>query len=223
MTKIEDLTGRSRICKVGGSKTKKQPTYRTWECMKARCYSKRHPSYHNYGGRGIRVCDRWLNGDGEKSGSACFLADMGQRPTPTHTLDRIDNDKGYAPDNCRWATRQEQADNRSNVTMVTFQGRTMTSSAWSRELSKHGALVRGRLKLGWTVERAVTEPPRPSRSGLGRGRSTPQRIEEAVSRIVSGRRLGQTQVAIATSLGVSQSFVSKVLADNGFPKRTSPS
>lgn len=96
----------------------KAPEYGVWDSMLSRCRRETHKQYHDYGGRGIKVCARWDE-------FAAFFANMGARPSPTHTLDRIDNTKGYEPGNCRWATRVEQSrncrkrrDNSSGVTGV---------------------------------------------------------------------------------------------------------
>lgn len=80
----------------------KHPLYNTWRKMKARCYNPKEINYHNYGAKGITVCDAW------KASFVSFLSDMGEKPTPSHTLDRIENNKGYYKENCRWATPSEQ-------------------------------------------------------------------------------------------------------------------
>jgi hypothetical protein len=86
-------------------------THKSHAAMLARCYNPKAPSYAKYGGSGITVCDRWRFGENGKTGWLCFFEDMGPKPTG-HSIDKIDNTKGYSPDNCRWATQQEQNANR---------------------------------------------------------------------------------------------------------------
>lgn len=92
--------------------------------MIQRCTNPKHPRYRDWGGRGIAVCDRWLNSFDD------FLADMGQ-PPPGTTIDRIDNDSGYEPGNCRWATRKRQSNNRRDNRRFAAFGRTMTAMEWA--------------------------------------------------------------------------------------------
>lgn len=130
------------------------PTYRSWECMKARCNNPNDPSYRQYGGRGIAVCSQW------QASFASFLADMGERPKGT-SLDRIDVSRGYEPSNCRWADGKTQASNKTNNRMVEFDGQAFNI----RQLSEYTGVPYQRLherivRRGWDVARAVNEPPR---------------------------------------------------------------
>lgn len=102
--------------------------YRIWWDMKKRCDSPGASSHRFYGGRGISVCDRWCGS------YANFLADMGRRPSPKHTLDRINNDGNYEPGNCRWATWGEQARNKRNNVFIEFEGRRMIVKDWAAKL-----------------------------------------------------------------------------------------
>ncbi len=130
--------------------------YIVWSGIKSRClYEGNKVSYAKYGGRGITVCQRW-----EESFEA-FLADMGKAPSRKHSIDRIDNSLGYSPENCRWATSQEQANNRRSNVFLTFRGQTKTIADWGREVGISPLTIRQRLtREDWSVERALTEPVR---------------------------------------------------------------
>jgi hypothetical protein len=125
------------------------PEYTTWSNLWTRCTNPARIGYSRYGARGITVCERWKSFD-------CFLADMGLRPTPKHSLDRIDNDGPYSPENCRWATRAEQSSNTSQVRFLTFNGKTMTHREWEEEIGIPRGTLGVRLRNGWSVERALT-------------------------------------------------------------------
>jgi hypothetical protein len=136
----------------------KSPTYRSWQNMIARCESPSCPSFNHYKQKGISVCGRWRHGEKGLSGFECFLADVGERPTSSHTLDRINNDLGYSPDNVRWATKIEQANNRETNKFYPYKGRLLTIAELARETGVSKELLRTRLvrsKLPWTAEGAV--------------------------------------------------------------------
>lgn len=126
-------------------------THYAWTNMIARCTNPKRPDYRYYGARGIFVCDRWLNS------FAAFLADMGERPSAGHSIDRIDNAKGYGPENCRWATKDQQMQNTRGTRLITFGGETMGLNAWARRLGLNKESLRVRL-LKWPIERAFTQP-----------------------------------------------------------------
>lgn len=127
-------------------------TYNTWHSMKQRCYNENTNGYKNYGGRGIIVCDRWLD---RESGFLKFLEDMGERPSKKHTLDRIDNNGNYEPGNCRWATLEQQAINRRTAKIITYKDRTMTLTQWANERGIKPSTLSERLRRGWRLERAL--------------------------------------------------------------------
>ncbi len=136
--------------KHGMSKT--SPEYNVWILMKRRCYNQKDGSYHRYGGRGIRVCDRWINDFSN------FIADMGLRPSPDHSIDRINFDGNYEPNNCRWATQKEQQRNKSSNRMITFMGVAMSMMEASERSGISYNLIRTRIHLGWSNERALSGP-----------------------------------------------------------------
>lgn len=131
-------------------------TYVTWEAIKQRCHNPNAVGYDSYGGRGIEMCERW------RDSFENFLADMGERPEGK-TLERVDNDGDYEPDNCRWASSREQASNRRNTRMISYGGREQTLTQWAREYSLSRGVLWHRINLGWSLERALTEPVRRKR------------------------------------------------------------
>ena len=132
---------------------KDHPLYVVWRKMRERCYNPRHDKFRFYGARGITVCDQW------RHDFAAFLADVGDRPTPEHSLDRIDGSKGYEPGNCRWATQTEQTRNTRRTHFVEFQGRTMSLAEAVEISGLPYRTVNARIKrLGWSTERALSVP-----------------------------------------------------------------
>lgn len=133
------------------------PLYSVWDGMKRRCHGSKPQK--RYGQRGISVCDRWRNGEEGKTGFECFLDDMGPRPSPKHSIDRYpDNDGDYEPTNCRWATEIEQQRNKSSNRIVEFGGRFMILIEAIQLSGLNERTVSGRLRLGWSVEAALTTP-----------------------------------------------------------------
>lgn len=132
--------------------------YKLWRAMIDRCERPAELHYDRYGGRGITVCERWRNS------LECFLEDMGPRPGPEYTIDRIDNDLGYFPENCRWATRREQSRNTSRNRILEWGGESMTLVEWSEKVGIHDVTIHWRLSSGWSVEEALTTPVKHPRS-----------------------------------------------------------
>lgn len=128
------------------------PEYVSWNGMMTRCTSENNSEYKNYGGRGIRVCERWQL-------FANFLADMGPKPSREHSIDRYPNGDGnYEPGNCRWATPQQQSDNRRTNRLLTLNGETMNITQWARRLGIRACTLHYRIAHGWSLERALTSP-----------------------------------------------------------------
>ena len=122
----------------------------TWMRMHDRC---RNDRQGNYGKRGIRVCDRWARFEN-------FYSDMGDVPTPQHSLDRIDVDGNYEPANCRWATRIEQARNTTRNTIIDFDGQALTIAGWAEKTGIKPATICNRIYVyGWSIERTLTVEP----------------------------------------------------------------
>jgi len=130
----------------------RSPEYKAWHAMIHRCTKKDDKNYHHYGGRGIGVCERW------SVSFEAFYQDMGPRPNPSYSLDRIDNNGNYEPNNCRWATVQEQGNNRRTNTKITFKGQTMSIAQWSQVTGIDTSNLCKRIQAGWPIERVLTEP-----------------------------------------------------------------
>jgi hypothetical protein len=153
-------TGHSKSCGClsgGGSpnelKAKYPQEYEVWAGMKERCSNRNRRGSRNYIGRGITVCEKW------RHSFKAFIADMGPRPSPRHSIDRIDNDRGYEPGNCRWATMTQQHRNRRSNHLLTFQGRTMTVTEWASVVGIKASTLFTRIsKEKWSTERALTTP-----------------------------------------------------------------
>lgn len=169
MVALRDLyNGKSTRCRQCGNNSSAQrgvikhgamvgnnptPEYRAWKGMRERCTKPRHPSFAHYGGRGIKVCEEWLGPGGFER----FLAHVGQRPSPGHSIDRINPDGNYEPENVRWATIDVQNRNKGDTRMMTLDGRTQCLSDWARERGLRVDTVHARLRRGWTPERALAD------------------------------------------------------------------
>lgn len=127
--------------------------YHIWDSMKARCYNKNHAAYKNYGGRGISVCKDW-----RKNFESFYKWAIENGYQEHLTIDRIDNNGDYCPQNCRWATYLEQAENRRSTIFLTVLGETKTISEWSAETGISKSCIRYRLKTGWPEDKIFSNP-----------------------------------------------------------------
>lgn len=126
------------------------PEHRAWKGLIQRCTNPNVVGYQYYGGRGIAVCDRW------RHDFSAFFVDMGEKPTPKHTIERKDNNGPYSPDNCIWATRSQQANNKRRTTYITWDGRSQSMGQWAHELGLHHETLRYRLRH-WPIDRAMSQ------------------------------------------------------------------
>lgn len=130
------------------------PEFLIWRAIKTRCLNAKHPTFARYGGRGVTICPEWASSYG------AFLEAMGRRPSPLHSVDRIDNARGYEPGNCRWASKKEQARNRCDNRLVVIFGEAKCVTAWSEDSRAAVGLAafRSRIHAGWDPERALVTP-----------------------------------------------------------------
>lgn len=146
--RAEIVAARNRmLVKHGLSATK---AYEVWRHMVSRCCDPTDKGYKDYGGRGITVCDRWHD-------VAFFVEDMGQPPKGA-MIERKNNSLGYSKDNCCWADRVTQNNNSRKNVLITYRGETLSRSQWEQKLGMKPALLRGRLRRGWSIERAIETP-----------------------------------------------------------------
>lgn len=177
------------------SKIAKTTLKNRWRAMIGRCHDPKVKCYGDYGGRGITVCDKW------RQSFDAFVADMGF-PGRDDEIDRIDNDKGYEPGNCRWVLRAVNATNRRNTRRITANGRTLHLAGWARKLGCSPSAILARIASGMSEEDAVTMP-------------IPERPNAKLT-IVQARRIraaypGKTMQAIADEFGVSKKTVLNIV------------
>jgi hypothetical protein len=171
-------------------------TYITWKNMLKRCNDPENDNYQYYGGKGIKVCARWLNFE-------AFVEDMGWRPE-NMTLDRRSSKKNYTKSNCRWATKKQQANNTSNNRRLTYKGKTRNLIYWARKFGLPESTIASRLRRGWMVSAALTTPTRSNaiRNYTYKGKT--QSIEHWA------RELGVTSIRLRYRLGKGLTFAQAI-------------
>jgi len=137
---------KERNFKHGKNRTKK---HRTWQNIKTRCLNKSRKYYKHYGGRGITICEKWLNFEG-------FDEDMPDPPGEEYQIERINNNGNYEKSNCKWATRKEESRNKRTNINITYNGKTQILADWAEEFNINPGVLRYRLKNGWDIEKALT-------------------------------------------------------------------
>jgi len=138
--------------KHGHAVGKGSPEYSCWVAMRKRCLNPNNTNYPNYGGRGIWICDRWLQSFEH------FLEDMGARPSRLHTIERVNNSLGYSKSNCIWGTRKDQSNNKRDNHIVEFDGQRKNVAQWGEAIGIKARVIRMRLSKGWDIESALTTP-----------------------------------------------------------------
>lgn len=151
------ISGESKSCGCLGAELRKthgmsnSAEYLAWRNAKSRCTNPKDGNYHQYGGRGIEMCDRWLNS------FANFYDDMGPKPSPEHSLDREEVDGDYDPDNCRWATKEEQDNNKQDSVHYELEGQKLTVPQLARMFNINKHTLKDRLEKGMAVKDAISQ------------------------------------------------------------------
>lgn len=167
------------------------PLYSVWQSMKQRCLNPNFRQYADYGGRGITICDRWL------TDYAAFEADMTPRPSPDHSLDRVDPNGDYSPDNCRWATRTEQQRNRRDTRRITVDGMDYVVADLAARFGIKGDIIIDRANRGLPFKDVVSKE---------RFRSAPPKIGATIS---AERRRNKTHCTAGHEFTPANTLVSK--------------
>jgi hypothetical protein len=178
--------------------------YRAWKLMKRRCENPRCADYPDYGGRGIAVCEEW------RHDFAAFLADMGLKPSQQHSIDRLDNDRGYEPVNCRWATKKEQVENRSVAIKLTVKGETRSLKDWADMARVSYRTLYQRIRMGISPERAVTMSLGGSPGRKGSTHNQAKLVEADVYAIRRRVASGEDRGLIAQQYAVTRSNIDRI-------------
>lgn len=141
----------AKVTKHGLSKTAE---YQIWKAIKARCYNPSHKNFADYGGRGIAICSKWINAP------ESFIKDMGKRPSKAHSIDRIDHNGDYSPDNCKWATQKEQMQNTRRNIVLEYSGESKTVAEWAEKIGIKESTIYHRIAAGWGCDKALSTPVR---------------------------------------------------------------
>ncbi|AUR91622.1 hypothetical protein NVP1161O_180 [Vibrio phage 1.161.O._10N.261.48.C5] len=192
--------------------------YRIWKCMNNRCHNPKDPNYTNYGGRGIKVCPDWR--DTSDEGFNNFYKDIGIYPTTKHTVDRLNVNGNYCPDNCAWKTQKEQMNNVRRNHIITWKGKNYTLQALGEELGIKPNTILTRLRRGYPLEEAVKHTPSFLVSGekcknsgkvlVKRGEYSGS-IKDHLPEISEGLDSGLTARQISKELGVSEHIINRVI------------
>lgn len=148
---LRKIKNHEPVIKHGHCKRVRTSEYNSYSQMIGRCYNHGNKDYKLYGGRGIRVCDRW------KDDFKNFIDDMGQKPGKGYSIDRIDNNGIYELSNCRWANIFEQNNNKRNNVLLTYMGKTQTQEQWAREIGLDGTTIKKRRHKGWPIDQILSK------------------------------------------------------------------
>jgi len=197
----------NRFYKVGG-KFRPTPEYSTWQHMKQRCLNPNSYNYPHYGGRGIKICERWLNSFDN------FLEDMGKRPADNYSIDRIDNNGDYCPENCKWSNIYEQVGNRSITVKAELNGEIKSLADWCRQLNlSYDTTLQHIRKDGLNLQESIA-----LKNTVRKNRKSSYDVYSKELLLELYIKQDKTRPELAKILGVSERTASKALAKLGITK-----